>query len=120
MGKCDSEYAKHNSHRSVNAGITYLEGTIVKQFSRMTTIVALSTIKAEVYSAVLTAQDSVFVCHILINTWLTVELPMILYGDNWGIVDLANNWSVGGRTRHEDVKQNYLGELKSDGFLLVK
>ena len=30
MGKLDSEFRKHSSRRSVNAGITYLEGAIVK------------------------------------------------------------------------------------------
>ena len=30
MGKLDSEFGKHSSQRSVNAGITYLEGAIVK------------------------------------------------------------------------------------------
>ena len=45
---------------------------------------------------------------------------MILYCDNKGAVDLANNWSVGGRTRHMDVKQNFLRELKENGFILVK
>ena len=44
---------------------------------------------------------------------------MILYSDNKGAVDLANNWSVGGRTRHVEVKQNFLRELKDKGFLLV-
>jgi hypothetical protein len=119
-GKCDSEYAKHSSRRSVNAGITYLEGAPVKQFSKMMPIVALSTTEAELYAAVLTAQDMMFVYHILTNMGLKVERPMILYCDNKGAVDLANNWSVGGRTRHMDVKQNYLRELKDNNYLRVQ
>ena len=55
MGKLDSELGKHSSRRSVNAGITYLEGVIVKKYSKMMPIVALSTIEAKLYSAVLTA-----------------------------------------------------------------
>ena len=45
---------------------------------------------------------------------------MILEVDNQGAVDLANNWSAGGRTRHVDVRQNFLRELKEDGILIVK
>ena len=45
---------------------------------------------------------------------------MILQCDNKGAVDLANNWSVGGRTRHMDVKQNFLRELKAAGFIRVE
>ncbi|VEU33926.1 unnamed protein product [Pseudo-nitzschia multistriata] len=118
-GQCDSEYAKHSSRRSVNAGITYLEGAIVKQFSKMMPIVALSTTEAELYSAVLTAQDMMFVYHIVTNLGLKVRLPMKLYCDNKGAVALANNWSVGGRTRHVDVKQHFLRELKERGFIEV-
>ena len=120
VGKCDSEYAKHSSRRSVNAGITYLEGAIIKQFSKMMPIVALSTTEAELYSAVLTAQDMMFAYHVMTNMELNVKLPMTLYCDNKGAVDLANNWSVGGRTRHIDVKQNFLRELKSNGFIRVE
>ena len=120
MGKSDSEYAKHSSKRSVNAGITYLNGAIVKQFSKMMPIVALSTTEAKLYAAVLTAQDMMFVYHILVGLELEVELPMVLYCDNKGTVDLANNWSVGGRTRHVSCKQHFLRELKEcDPPLLV-
>ena len=51
---------------------------------------------------------------------LQVELPMILEVNNQGAVDLANNWSAGGRTRHVDVRQNFLRELKEAGILIVK
>ena len=120
MGKSDSEFGKHSSRRSVNAGITYLEGAIVKQYSKMMPIVALSTTEAELYSAVLTAQDMMFVYHVMLGMELQVKLPMILNVDNMGAVQLANNWSVGGRTRHVDIKQNFLRELKSNGFLRVE
>ena len=35
MGESDSEYAKHSSRRSVNAGIAYLNGAIVEQPSKI-------------------------------------------------------------------------------------
>ena len=50
---------------------------------------------------------------------LTVELPMKLYVDNKGAVQLANNWSVGGRTRHIGAKTNYLHSLKEMGFIHI-
>ena len=45
---------------------------------------------------------------------------MVLEMDNRGAVELANNWSVGGRTRHIDVKNYFLRELKDQGILVVK
>ena len=44
---------------------------------------------------------------------------MILEVDNKGAVDICNNWSVAGRTRHIEVKQYYLRELKEAGILKV-
>ena len=42
---------------------------------------------------------------------------MILEMDDKGAVDLANNWSVGGRTRHVDVGNHFLRELKDMGLI---
>jgi hypothetical protein len=118
-GESDSNYAKDHSRRSVNGGCTYLNNALIKMFCKMMPIVALSTTEAELFAAVLEAQDMMFAYHIMTSMLLTIELPMILYIDNQGTVDLANNWSVGGRTRHVDVKQNYLRELKERGFIRV-
>ena len=104
----------------MNAGITYLEGAIVKQYSKRMFIVVLSTTEAKLYLAVLTAQDMMFVYHVLLGMELQVKLPMILYCDNNGVVQLANNWSVRGKTRHVDIKQNFMQELKANGFLRVE
>ena len=57
--------------------------------------------------------------HVIESVGLKVKLPMILECDNKGAVDLANNWSSGGRTRHVDVRQNFLRELKEQGILKV-
>ena len=45
---------------------------------------------------------------------------MILEVDNKATVDLANNLNTGGRTRHVEVKQYYLRELKELKFLEVR
>ena len=51
---------------------------------------------------------------------LEVELPMVVEVDNSGARDLANSWSVGGRTRHVDVRLNFLRELKEQGMVALK
>jgi hypothetical protein len=50
---------------------------------------------------------------------LRVYLPMILEVDNKGAVDLVNNISVGGRTRHIETRQYYLRDLKEQGVISV-
>ena len=117
VGESDSEYAKHPSRKSVNSGATFLNGALIRMWCKMMPIIALSTCEAELYSGVLEAMDMMFCYYLVTSLGLTVELPMILYMDNTAAVSLANNWSVGGRTRHMDVKQNYLRELKENGFI---
>ncbi len=51
---------------------------------------------------------------------LKVKLPMVLEMDNQGAVYLASNWSIGGRTRHIDVRSVFLRELKEAGVLVIK
>ena len=49
---------------------------------------------------------------VLESMGLRVKKPMKLKVDNKGAKDLCDNWSVGGRTRHVEVKQMFLRELK--------
>ncbi len=51
---------------------------------------------------------------------LKVKLPIDKEMDNQGVVYLANNWSVRGRTRHIDVQSVLLQELKEAGVLVIK
>ena len=119
-GESDADYAKHLKKLSVCAGCKFLCGAMIKMFSRLMQICALSTTEAELNAAILEAMDMMLCYYIMRGLKLTVQLPMILYVDNSGAVALANNWSVAGRTRHMGVKQNYLRMLKENGFINVK
>jgi hypothetical protein len=67
--------------------------------------IAVSSCEAELNTAVLCVQDVIYGKNLLESIGLKVQLPMILEMDNKGAVDLINSFSVGGRTRHIDVKQ---------------
>ena len=82
--------------------------------------VTLSVTEAEGAAGVMTAQDMLYVYRLLLSIGLKVKLPMILEMDNKGAVDLANNWSVGGRTRHVDVRNHFLRDLKDEGLMVVR
>jgi hypothetical protein len=49
-----------------------------------------------------------------------VKKPMILEVDNKGAKDLTLNWSVGSRTRHANVREWFLRDLKEEGIIEVK
>ena len=119
-GKADSNYAADpETRRSVSGWSVFLCESPVSCRSKTQTTVKLSTTEAEQDSSVGCAQDMLFVMHVLESMGLQVEKPMIMEIDNKGTVDLANNWSVGGRTRHVEVKKFFLRELKEQGLLRI-
>ena len=81
---------------------------MINMFSNMTRTIALLTTEVEFNAVVLEAMDMILAYYIMRGLKLTVELPMKLYVDNQGAVQLANNWSVEGRTQHIGTKTNYL------------
>jgi hypothetical protein len=120
-GKADSDYAKCPvTRRSVSGYTTFLEGAPISVKSVMQKTVALSVTEAETIAGVQCAQDMLYCKRVLECMELQVELPMILHIDNSGAVDLANNWSAGGRTRHMEVRMFFLRDLKEAGILEIK
>gem|GEM_PF-6951265 len=119
-GRSDSNYATCPvTRRSVSGYVTYLMDALVTAKSVMQKVVALSVTEAELMSAVQCAQDMLYVMRVLESIGLTVKKPMVLEMDNTGAVDLANNWSVGGRTRHIETRQHFLRDLKEEGIIKV-
>ena len=118
-GRSDSEYAKDETWRSVNGWSTFLHSSPISYRSKMMPIVALSVTEAELFAAVQCAQDMLFIMRVLNSLGLRVRLPMLLYVDNKGAKDICNGWSIGGRTRHIEVKQYFLRDLKEAGLISV-
>ena len=117
-GRLDSDYAKDPiRRRSVSGYSTFLCGAPVTMCCRMQGFVTLSVTEAESAAATQCAQDMLFNMRVLESMGLKVKKPMILEVDNKGAIDLANNWSVTGRTRHASVRQNFLRELKEAGII---
>eukprot|EP01082_Thalassiosira_pseudonana_P003604 g3149.t1 g3149 contig12:1513564-1518213(-) len=120
-GRADSNYAANeDDRRSVSGGRLRLEGCPVTFRSATQRFVTLSVTEAEGAAGNMVAQDMMYLYRSLTEIGLSVELPMVLEMDNSGAVDLANSYSVGGRTRHVDVRLYYLRELKEEGLLVIK
>jgi hypothetical protein len=120
-GQSDSNYAANvDDRRSVTGCRTHLEGAPIMQRSATQRHVTLSITEAESAAGVTEAQDMVYCHNVLTSIGLKVKLPMVLEMYNKGAVDLASSLSVGGRTRHVDVRMHYLHELKDQGMIMIK
>ena len=68
--------------------------------------------EAELIATTSNAQDKMYAKRLLECMDLQVKLPMMLEMDNKGSVELVNNYSVGGRTRHMETRaMNNCGEM---------
>jgi hypothetical protein len=56
---------------------------------------------------------------VLESMGLKVKKPMVLEIDNKGAVDIAHNWSVSGRLRHDSIRHNFLRELNEERVIEV-
>ncbi|KAL7474764.1 hypothetical protein ACHAW6_000717 [Cyclotella cf. meneghiniana] len=120
-GRSDSNYATDpESRRSVTGTIVYLNDAPIAFSSVTQKHVTLSVTEAELAAVVTMVQDMMYVYRVIKSMGLYVELPMTAELDNSGARDLANSWSVGGRTWHVDVQIFFLRELKEDGMIVFK
>ena len=91
--------------------------TPVSSRSNTQKTVTLPVTEVEGAACFMVAHDMLYVYRLLQSLGLEMELPMILDVDNKGALDLANNWSMGGRTRHVDIRNNFMRELKDMGLI---
>ena len=96
--------------------INFIENLI----SKMQKFVTLSVTEAECVAATSCVQDMIYGKNFLESLGLKVKLPMVLWMDNKGGVDIFNNWSIAGNTRAISVRFSYIRELKEKGWLSIK
>jgi hypothetical protein len=97
-----------------------LNGAPYVRKSKSQKFVTLSVTEAECIAATSCVQDMMFRKRLLESMGLKVKLPMTLYMDNKGGVDIFNNWSIAGNTRAVSVRFAYIRELKEAGILEIK
>ena len=95
----------------------FLNGVPILMQSKMQDYKTLSVMEAELVAATACAQDILFSMRLLESIGLKVRKPMVLMVDNKGAKDLANNWSVGGCSRHIEVRFYFLRKLKEAGLI---
>ena len=65
------------------------------------------------------AKDIKFVYQLLQSIGVIVKLPIIVRVDNVGAIFMSENTSTSGRTKHVDIRYQYVNEMVMDGFLKI-
>ena len=118
VGYTDSNWASDkDTRRSVSGHVIYYSGALVSWRSKMQQCVTLSSTEAEYVACSQCVVEMEFLRQMLESMGEEVELPMTVYVDNTGAIDLAKNWSTTGRTKHIDIRFHYLREMSDNDMI---
>lgn len=114
----DSDWAGDKDTRlSVSGYIVYLMGVPISWRSKQQKAVVLSSSEAEFVSLSEAAKEIKFIYQIMISMGLTVKTPIMVRVDNVGAIFMAENVTTSQRTRHVDIRYNFVREFVEDGFI---
>ena len=65
------------------------------------------------------AKEIKFIVQVMWSLNMSVELPVVVRVDNVGAIYLANNLNTSQRTKHIDVRYNYVREFVEDDFIKI-
>jgi hypothetical protein len=116
----DSEYAGDKDTRiSVGGYIIFLLGVPILWKSKAQKSVTLSSAEAEFVALSEAAKEIKFVVQVLETIGVKVKLPIIIRVDNVGAIFMSENVSTSSRTRHVDIRYNYVREYVEEGFVKI-
>jgi hypothetical protein len=116
----DSDWAGDKDTRiSVSGYIIYLLGVPISWRSRQQRSVVLSSSEAEFVSLSEAAKEIKFIYQILVSMGLKVKTPIVVNVDNVGAMFMSENMTTSQRTRHVDIRYNYVREFVEDKFLKI-
>jgi Reverse transcriptase (RNA-dependent DNA polymerase) len=119
-GISDSEYAGDKETRiSVYGYILYFCGAPISWKSKAGKSVTLSSTEAEYFAASEIAKEVIYTKQLAETMGLKIKLPIIIRVDNVGAIYIANNHTIGQRTKHIDIRAHFVREFIEDGILKI-
>ncbi|RWS08469.1 RxLR effector candidate protein-like protein, partial [Leptotrombidium deliense] len=119
-GFCDADYAGDlDSRRSTSGYVFIMSGGAISWMSRVQRIVALSTTEAEYIALAEAAKEAFWLRQLLVDLSLKQAATRILC-DNQGAIKLVGNPEFHQRTKHIDVRHNFIRDAQSDGKITVQ
>jgi hypothetical protein len=108
-GISDSEYGADQETRiSVFGWNLYFCGALIAWKSKASNSVTLSSTEAEYIALSEITKEIMFVKQVLETMGIGMKLPIIVQIDNVGAIYLSNNYSLGQRTKHIDIRRHFV------------
>jgi hypothetical protein len=118
----DASYASHSDRKS-HSGFTLHIGSSSGSFlskSKKQTVTADSSTIAELIAAFLASKEIAWACSILQELGYQQNTPTVLYEDNKSTIHMINNDSNSQKTKHIDVRYNYVREKVAQGDIVME
>jgi hypothetical protein len=114
----DADWANDKCDRkSISGWIAKLNGSPVSWSSKKQRTVALSTCEAELYAECEAVKEILWLRGLMEELRLSIHTPSIVYCDNQSTVHISKNGVKGERTKHIDVKFNFITDVISSGLI---
>ena len=118
-GWTDADWAGDSNDRKSTSGYCFtLSNGIISWRSTKQTCVALSTAEAEYVALASSAQEAVWLGKVL-NDLQSNNVPIMIYEDNQSAICLAKSNRNHPKTKHIDIKYNYVRDVLSKSLIEI-
>lgn len=116
IGYSDSSWADAGDRRATSGYVFLLAGGPVSWSCRRQTTVALSSVEAEYMELTNAAQEAIWICNFMSEIGYGVA-PITVYSDSQGAIALAQNNIIHARSKHIEVKEHFIRDCVSRGYV---
>ena len=117
----DADWANSKvDRRSITGWVAKLNGDVVSWASKKQRTVALSTCEAELYAEAAAIQEVLWMRGLLKELGLYISTGSTVFGDNQSAIAVSKNGVKGERTKHVDIKYNFVTETVDRGDVRLK
>ena len=106
----DSSFGNGNQRRSIYGYVIFINGNVVHWKSKVSPMVSLSSTEAEFVAMAMTLKDIKWISTIISELFLNIS-STIVFCDNQGALRIFKAESSTARTRHLDIKLQFLKTL---------
>jgi hypothetical protein len=104
---------------SVTSIAVFINGCLISWISKAQKAISLSSSEAEWYALSEAAKEVKFIAQILLMMDVLVQLPIVVRVDNVGAIFMSESHSTTGKTKHIDIRHNFMRQYVDEGFLKI-
>jgi transposase InsO family protein len=117
----DSDWAEDRIDRKSNTGYCCgINGGTISWCSRKQSVTALSSCEAEYIALTETCKEVVWLIQVARGLDVNITTPIIIHTDSQSCMAMIQNEKFSGRTKHIDVRYNYIRDQVRDGQIKLK